>query len=184
MAARDTKTAYGLVSIANHWILAVAIIAMITVGLIVDGMDRSPERSQLLALHKATGVFVLALALWRVVWRLAQGFPGSVGHHSQFERVSAHISHWLLLALILIMPLSGLLWSLFNGRAVPVYGFFEIPAFARQEAIADLFETIHRLASKALIGVIGVHVLAAFKHHFIDRDATLKRMLGLRSAEA
>lgn len=179
MQIADGKKSFGLVSLLNHWIIGLAVIGLLTVGVILEGMPRGPEKAQLLALHKASGVVILALALWRISWRLRSGFPELAPDHPAWQRATAKAAHWFLMIAIIAMPASGLMWSLFAGRDVSMFGLFSIPAFASAPAIAETFEFIHRSLSKALIAVIAVHVGAALYHVMADTDRTIGRMFGM-----
>lgn len=154
-----TAGGYGLVSIMNHWVLGVAALGLVAAGLAASGMERGPERSALIATHKAFGALMLLAGLWRIGWRLREGFPAPA--HAGWRAGAATAMHWFLMAAIVVMAASGLLWSLNAGRPVSLFGIAEIPAFARNESLAETFETVHRLFSKAFIGAIALHIAGA-----------------------
>jgi cytochrome b561 len=177
--ARIDAQTYGLVSRVNHWLFAAAMIFMLAFGFYVfEGMARGPDMRVMADLHKAIGVLILGVGLWRVGWRLVAGFPPEAGEAPRWQSRAAKAAHWTLLAAILVMPLSGLANSYFGGRAVDVFGLFAIPAGTKAPALAELAEGVHVAGAWALAAIVLAHVAGALKHHFIDRDDTLRRMVG------
>jgi cytochrome b561 len=183
MMWRNARTSYGWVSIAVHWLAAVAIVALFGLGLWMTDLGYGhPWYNRAPALHEAVGMLVLALVLFRFGWRLATVTPELEPKMPRWERVAALGAHWLMYALMLAVLVSGYLISTAGGEAVDVFGWFAVPAlvdgFERQ---ADLAGWVHYYAAWALVLVAAGHTLAALKHHFIDRDRTLVRMLRPRS---
>ncbi len=133
-------------------------------------------------LHVALGVTLAALILCRLLVRLLSRFPESLPTHSRWERLSARAVHFVLYLLMLGMFVTGYLIITAEGDPLSVYGWFEIPGIVSSEGnLQDLAGEIHEYAAFVLIGLAVIHALAALKHHFIDRDDTLRRMLGRRS---
>lgn len=177
---RNSTTNYGLVAIALHWLVAAAVIGLFGLGLWMTGLDyydawykRGPE------LHKGIGILLFGAVTLRLVWRRLDPPPQPERTHAPWERRLAGIAHFLLYALLFAVMVAGYLISTADGRPISVFGLFEVPAtlsgLPEQEDIAG---EIHEWLAFALIGVAALHALAALKHHFIDRDRTLKRMLG------
>lgn len=161
------------ISRSLHWLIALGMIAnwiVAHLGEDEDFYDRT---------HMTIGILVLFFGTWRLLNRLREGFPNPLSKPSLFDPI-AKITHWILLLLPIIMPISGIL--LFYGEG---YGlsFFRFEFFkgtgVENKPLADLAEDIHELAATVLLFALGLHVLGALKHHFIDKDETLKRMLGL-----
>ncbi|MBP1807173.1 cytochrome b [Rubellimicrobium aerolatum] len=175
-SAPGLAPAYGPVSRLNHWITAVVMLAMLGLGFTLAFVELGEARRPVMNLHKAVGTLFLALALWRVLWRLACGFPPEPEGLPRWQSLAARATHWLLLAGILLMPLSGLLMSLFGGRPVDLFGLATIPALAESEAIAGAMNVVHGLAAYGVAALVVLHVAAALKHHLIDRDGVLARM--------
>ena len=174
---RDNPTAYGVVSRANHWIIAAAMIGMLVSGLFMAYGPMSPQDlAQIRDWHKAIGDVVLAYGLWRIGWRVARGFPKSASSMPRWQETASNLVHWGLLGTVLAMPLSGILTSVYNGRAVNSFGLV-IPAQDKVEWIATAAGMVHQYAAWALVGLLLLHIVAALKHHFIDRDTTLRRMI-------
>lgn len=178
MSDISKPTTYDLPSRANHWIVAIAMIGMLGFGLYLENADLARSvRGPLIGLHKAIGVLVLFYGVWRVGYRIRQGFPAALGDVTTWQEFAAKVVHWILLAGIIIMPVSGIVMSVFEGRPVNVFDVFVIPAVGDFPAVAEVAETIHAVAGKVLIFVVALHFLAVLKHRIIDRDATLTRMV-------
>lgn len=177
---KDRIEKFSGMTVALHWGLAVAMIAMLVFGLVLEDMERGEFKSALMWWHKGLGVALLAFAAWRLVWRLGNGMPETVAHIPGWQETASKATHWFLLLGTLFMPVSGIMLSLGNGRAIDVLGLFTIPAGAKNEALHEIGEVIHGAGGKLLIAAILLHVGGALKHHVVDRDATLPRMLGAR----
>ncbi len=172
-----TITAYDFISRFNHWIIALAVIGMLAFGTyLADFVPRGPEKGALINIHKAIGVLVLVFGLWRVGWRLAQGFPEPAGPAPNWQHLIAKLTHWMLILGIIVMPVSGMMMSLFGGHDISVFGLFVIPGQEENRALSSAAGGIHAIFSKVLIAFIVLHILGALKHHLIDKDATLVRM--------
>lgn len=176
---QNRSTTYSTVDRINHWLVAVAVIGLLTAGwiLYLDTLDQETAGS-LRDMHKAVGICVLVFGLWRVGYRLVNGFPESVGKVPSWQVMSARIAHYILLAGILVMPLSGFARGYFAGRGTDLFGLVSIPGAAvENEALSDLGSTVHFYAGLLVTLVLALHILAALKHHFLDRDSTLLRMM-------
>lgn len=174
---RDGGDSYGRISRLNHWVLAALMIAMLLSGLALGHAPLGDAISGVLRdWHKALGVVVLALGLWRVGWRLLHGFPEGGVPAPAWQAWAAKAAHWGLLAAIVGMPLSGVLMTLFAGRPLAV-GPLTIPGAPEVEWLAGLAREVHPAGGLALTGLVALHVGAALKHHLVDRDETLRRML-------
>lgn len=176
---RNTATEYGWISIALHWLAAVAIVGLFGLGLWMTGLGYGhPWYNRGPALHEAIGMLTFAVILFRLGWRLATVTPAFEAGMPRWERMAALAAHWLMYALMLAVVLSGYLISTAGGDPVSVFGWVEVPAvvygFDRQ---ADFAGWVHYYAAWALVLMAAGHTLAALKHHFINRDATLIRML-------
>lgn len=177
----NTEQRYGLVSMTIHWLTVLTVLSLFGVGLWMTGLDyyhawykKAPD------LHKSVGLLLLALTLVRIIWIIINPKPRPVPNSKHWERSVAAAVHGLLYLLLFSVMLSGYLISTADGRGIAVFGWFEIPAlpwrFAQQE---DMAGEVHEILAFSLIGVMLLHAGAALKHHVIDRDDTLRRMLGL-----
>jgi len=175
----NSRSGYGWVSIAVHWIAALAIVGLFGLGLWMTSLgyghawyNRAP------ALHESIGMIALALIAFRLAWRIVTVTPALEPGMPGWERIAALTAHWLMYALMVTVVVTGYLISTAGGEPVSVFGWFEVPAvipgFERQ---ADIAGWIHYYSAWALVLLAAGHTLAALKHHFIDRDATLVRML-------
>lgn len=178
----DTREKLSGVSVALHWVIALAMIAMVAFGLILEDMPRSDGKSALIQIHKSIGVIVLALALWRLAWRARQGMPDHVGSYTAVELTLAKATHGVLLAATVLLPLSGILLSIGSARAISIFGIPFIPQLlaTKNELLASVGHVSHAILGKLVIAAIILHVAGALKHHVVDRDGTLRRMLGQR----
>jgi cytochrome b561 len=169
---------FGITSRFNHWFTALVFIGMLCFGFYLSfgGLERE-VKGPLMGIHKSIGTLFLAFAFWRIGWRLAQGFPKDVAVMPAWQSIAAKATHWLLLLSVLAMPLSGVIMSIYGGRAINVFNWFTIPAQDKIETISGLAHSIHSYAPYAIAALITLHIAAALKHHFIDKDATLKRMV-------
>ncbi len=178
MIWRNTAEQYGIVAKGLHWLVAVLVIAMIGVGLYMSGQDPSPSLFQLYAWHKSVGITILLLAVLRLVWKLSGRRPSPLPGHRAWEKHLALAIHGLLYAALFLMPISGWIMSSAKDFSVSFFGLFTLPDLVSpDEDLAELAEEVHEVAAYALIAMIVLHFAGAMKHHLIDRDATLRRML-------
>ncbi|MBB4286343.1 cytochrome b [Roseospira goensis] len=183
MRLTDSKTGYGLVTIINHWAIAVLMLGLIAFGLILEGMPRTPDKGALVGLHKSLGVLALALALVRIGWRAWQPAITPFAHQPRWEPTLARAMHLTLIAATILIPLSGVLSSVFGGRDLTVFGLFTIPALGEVAAVRSVAHVIHGPGSYLVLALVAGHALVSLKHHFLDRDTTLRRMLTSRVAQ-
>lgn len=173
---RNTVDGYGLMSRALHWFLAVLILGVMILGLVVEDMPKGPERAGLMNWHQSFGTVVLVLVALRLAWRLVNPLPQPVGS-ARTQRL-ASLMHWLLYGLMIAQPLSGLVQVQAAGRSLMLFGAFEVPRLiAENTALKEILEEVHETVWIVLAVAVAGHVAAALKHHFIDRDKTLVRML-------
>ncbi|MBL28575.1 MAG: cytochrome b [Rhodospirillaceae bacterium] len=170
---------YGLVSKLLHWLIAAGIVGLVILGWWMVGLsyyDAWYNRG--LALHRAFGLIVLALAILFVGWRLLSPPPRLQQTLKPWERAAANTVHVVLLAAMVAIPTSGYFISTSAGAGVPIFGLFEVPALtAVPDRLRDLAIAVHYYLAYGVIAVAAMHAGAALKHQFIDRDGTLKRML-------
>ena len=176
MSAHYTATAKAL-----HWCIAVLIFGMLGLGFYMTGLDLSPTKLQLYSWHKWAGVTVFMLVVVRLAWRVTHRPPALPAHMPALERFAAHAGHHLLYVLMIAIPLSGWLMSSAKGFQTVWFGVLPLPdLLAKDKALGNLLETVHFVLNYTLIAVLLGHVGAALKHHFIDRDDVLIRMLPRR----
>ena len=171
---------YGAVAIALHWLIALLIALNYMAAWISEDMSKA-DAAKVMANHKAIGITVLLLTVVRIGWRLAHRGPELLPM-ARWERVLAHATHGFLYLLMLAIPLAGwLMHSAFSGGApVPVFGLFSYPGLpmALDKHLAeDVFGAIHGTLATAMLGLMGLHVLGALKHQFVDKVPELQRIL-------
>ncbi len=139
-------------------------------------MADGPSKAAAIGLHKTVGAIVLILGGWRGLRRLKKGLPAAASAMPRWQRVSAHLVHWLLLTAIIVFPVTGLIGSYFGRRAVEVFGFFTIAAGPKADWISSRAYGIHAPLAYICLAGLALHIGGALKHHFIDRDSTLTRI--------
>ncbi len=176
-----SATRYGAIAMTLHWLIAVAIVGLLIVGKYMHDLPESnPDKLALYQLHKSFGLIVLLLTVFRIVWRLMHPVPRLPGAMPAWERRAAHASHFLFYALMLGLPLSGWLRVSTDRDGIPTlwFGLFEVPHFPLlSKTLTNLLHDTHVVMGNALILLLIIHVGAALKHHFWDRDNVFKRML-------
>jgi len=181
MRWRNTENHWGVITITIHWLSALTVFGLFGLGLWMVELDyydawynKAPD------LHQSIGLLLLALTLVRMVWRQINSTPLPLTSHTYRERKMATLIRYSLYLLLIMVLLSGYLISTADGRAIAVFNWFQVPAtlqgIDKQEDIAGV---IHLWLSVSLVSLAALHAMAAIKHHFFDRDRTLKRMFGL-----
>jgi cytochrome b561 len=181
MMLKNTDTGYGWVAIALHWLMALIVFGLFGLGLyMVELSYYDAWYRGSLELHKSIGISLLLLWLARIAWRLLSINPHTEAR-TRRERLEQAVAHWMHIALYAVMLgllLTGYLISTADGRGIEVFELFKVPALPwsinNQEDIAG---DIHEILAWSLIVLVAVHALAALKHHFIDKDKTLIKML-------
>lgn len=171
----------GRLSLGLHWGVGASVLGLIAFGFWLRTVPGGPDKTAFVQIHKSVGVLVFAVALARVAWRMREGFPAPAGPHALWERRGAILLHVFLIAATLLMPLSGILRSLAYARPVSLFGLPVIPQLfeVKHETLYAMASNLHYGLALALSAGLALHVAAALKHHWIDRDATLRRILGL-----
>ncbi|MGX9375058.1 cytochrome b [Pantoea ananatis] len=181
MLLRNSPGRYGWLSIFLHWSMALVIYAMFALGLWMVGLSyydtwyhNAPE------IHKSIGVILMLALIIRLIWRVISPPPKPLSSYSPLVCITAVVAHGLLYGLLIAILFSGYLISTADGKPVSVFGWFSLPAVLTGAGEqADLAGDIHLWLAWSIVILSVLHGLAALKHHFIDRDITLKRMLGL-----
>jgi cytochrome b561 len=167
---------------ALHWAIAVLIFGMLGLGFYMTGLDLSPTKLQLFSWHKWAGVTVFVLVVVRLAWRVGHKPPALPQHMPPIERLAAHAGHLVLYVLMFAIPLSGWLMSSAKGFQTVWFGVLPIPdLLAKDKELGDLLQTVHLALNFLLIAVLVGHIGAALKHHFLNKDDVLTRMLPRRA---
>ena len=177
---KNSTLSYGWVSIVFHWVSAIIVIGMFALGWwMVDLNYYSSWYTDAPHYHKSVGLLLVALMLVRLTWNLSQKTPTPLG--TKWEIKAAKLAHLLLYLLVFSLFISGYLISTADERGITIFNWFTLGSlgrfFAEQEDIAGM---VHEYVAYVLIGLASLHGLAALKHHFINNDNTLVRMLTIK----
>lgn len=183
MNIRNSAQQYGLVAIIMHWLMALLMLAMfalgywmVTLGYYDDWYHQAPE------LHKSVGMSLMLLLVLRLGWRWWSIRPALMG--KTWEKIVALTVHRLHYVIMLLLVVSGYLIPTATGQGIDLFGWFTIPSLMMLEkSSVDWLGQLHEYMAWFMLGLTAMHAAAALKHHFIDRDVTLLRMLGISTAE-
>lgn len=176
---------YSKVAMGFHWLIALMIIGLIVFGILMTNPE-TPNRFELYQLHKSFGICVLILSVLRLLWRLGHKPPPLPTGMKAWEIAAAKSTHVAFYIIMIGMPLLG--WAMVSSSefVIPTKIFKvilwpDLPGLPRDKAVESIFKNLHHWIGKATIALILLHVGAALKHHFINKDNILARMLPLRS---
>lgn len=181
MRWRNSLERWGAMAKTLHWAIALFILANMPLGLWADSLPLSPTKVEAFYWHKTIGLTVLWLALLRLLWRLTNPTPRLPAAMPGWERRLAHASHGLLYAAMIAMPLSG--WTIHSASGFPLdlYGLLPVPnivpAGLDDSAVEDAAAAVHYWLFIVICGLLTLHIGGAAKHHWVDRDDVLRRML-------
>jgi cytochrome b561 len=179
LPADNAASTYDAVAVVLHWLLAVLIVVSFFLGLLMVDLPFSPQRFRFFNWHKWLGIAVLMLSAGRLLWRASGHRPPPVpAAMAPWQRAAFRGTHLVFYALFFVVPLLG--WAYTSAVGVPVVflGWLPLPDFvARDKALGDdVLKPLHAAASYLLAAIVVVHVAAALKHHYIERDGLLVRM--------
>jgi len=184
MALSNSSTRFGGVAKTFHWLTALLILTAMPLGLLATRGDISTDEgiartAWLFSLHKTVGVAAFWVALLRILWAITQDRPALLHPDRKLESFAAEAVHWLLYISMMLVPLSG--WfhhAAATGFAPILWPFGQtLPFIPKSDTLAHLFEGWHFVLTKVLALSVILHIAGAIKHHAIDKDATLRRML-------
>lgn len=179
MSTTNSTARYSRGAIILHWLIALLIIGNFVGAWTSEDLPRD-QRMIMMGYHKATGIVILLLTLVRIGWRLINPPPPLLETLKTWEAALARVTHALFYVLMLAVPLAGLgLHSAFaQGKPVSIFGLFDFPALpvGIDKPTIGLFHELHEVTATAMLVLLGLHVAAALKHQFLDRDGTLARM--------
>jgi cytochrome b561 len=169
---------YGAVAQLLHWIVAALIVTQFVLANLAEDLPLGAAKFAMLARHKSVGMTILMLAILRLLWRIGHAPPPLPAAMPQYERRLARITHVLLYALLFAMPLSGWLMSSAKNFPVSWFGLFAWPNLIAPDPVKfDFFKELHEVLATTLFAVALLHIAAALKHHFYDKNEVLRRML-------
>lgn len=171
---------YTRVAIGLHWVIALIIFGTFALGVYMHELPLSPTKLKLYSYHKWIGVTIFALVLFRLLWRLGHRPPPPPPSMPAWQHRAAAVTHVVLYALTLAIPISGWLMSSASGFQVVYLGILPIPdVLAKDKALADQLKDAHQFLNISMLALVVLHVAAALKHHLLDRDDVLARMFPL-----
>ena len=184
-SVNTSQTRYTLPAMALHWLLALALLGLFGMGLFMADLPISPLRLKLYNWHKWAGVSVLALSALRLVWRLTHRPPALPDHVADampaWQHWAHNGTHYALYALFFIVPLVGWAYSSAAGFPIVLFGVLQLPDFVpADKALAELIKPWHEISAFAMMGLAVLHVAAALKHQWVDKDQLLQRILPTR----
>ena len=173
VAHRYTNTAVFL-----HWVIFAMIACGFALAVYMTDLPFSPLKLKYYSWHKWIGVSIFLLVLVRIAWRCTHAAPPLPPAMSEWQRRAASASHVLLYLLIVVIPLSGWLYSSSAGVPTVYLGLVQLPdLLARDKSLAELLKTVHGALNYSMLALVAIHAAAAVRHHFVDRDDVLSRML-------
>ena len=183
----DTPNQFSTITIVLHWLIGLFMIGLLAVGVYMV----ETKTYSLYSWHKAFGFLIFFVIVLRIVWRIKNGWPIPISQYKKTEHLIAKAVHWILILGTVLLPVSGFLSSSISGNGVSIFGF-EIVAqnpdpkninkvLAHSKDLASLFLFIHQWIGYIIIGSLVLHILGSLKHHFIDKDGTLRRILGTKA---
>lgn len=184
LATRPSR--YTATAIVLHWLLALVVLGLFGMGLYMADLPFSPQRLKLYNWHKWAGMSFLMLSVLRLLWRLLNRPPALPAAITQamptWQTRAYHATHHLLYVLFFAVPLAGWAYSSAAGFSIVLFGQLPLPdLLAVNKDLAEQIKPLHELLAFALVGLAGLHMAAALKHHWLDRDGLLLRILPSRA---
>ncbi len=178
MSIRNSSQTWGSLSIGLHWLTLILILGLALVGLNMDDLPNGPQKIQVYALHKSFGLTVLALTVIRLSWRLFSVTPDTVPNTPVWQEWIAKLVHAALYVLLFAMPISGWLYNSAAGFPLKYFGLFSLPKLSGYDPqLKELARESHETIFYIMAVLLLMHAGAALKHHYLDKDNTLTRML-------
>ena len=179
MRARNSSVHYGAVAMALHWVVLALVLLSWAFGQFGDELPRGAARAAGLFVHISTGLAIVVLVIARLAWRLVDPPPGGEASFvGKWGDWSSRAVHYALYALLVIIPVVGIAVQFARGKALPVFGLFEIASpWQADRAFAHDLKEVHETLANGMMILIGLHAAAALVHHFVLGDRTLARML-------
>ena len=172
------RTRHDGVTMFLHWSVALLILVAFAIAQGRGLVPRGPERTALMDLHRSIGVLVLALVALRMVWRAVSPPPPMSAGTAPLLLLAAKAGHLALYALMIAVPLAGVLMTQAHGHPVTVFGLFALPTLiGESHGFGDVLERLHELLGTAIVALAGLHAVAALVHQHVLKDGTLNRML-------
>lgn len=166
-----------------HWLMAILLAGLLALGFYMHDLPLSPEKLKLYSWHKWAGVSAFLLVWLRLLWRVAHHPPALPASMPRWQQIAAHAGHHLLYVLMIAIPLSGWLMSSAKGFQTVWFGVLPIPdLIGKNKELGEQLVLLHKALNLSLLAILAAHIGAALKHHFIDKDDILNRMLPWRTS--
>lgn len=177
MAIKNTIQCYGSAAKFFHWLIAILVVFMLLLGAFLGDFPKQ-IKPVMFIIHKSTGLTIMALMILRLLWALLNTSPMLSATTPKWQRIISRGIHGLFYLCLIAMPLSGFLMSSASGHATNVWWLFSVKApIPENKALASFLGDVHTYLAWAILVLITLHILAAIKHFFIDKDHTVQRML-------
>ncbi|WP_159810009.1 cytochrome b/b6 domain-containing protein [Litoreibacter roseus] len=180
----NSRSTYGGVTKTFHWLTALLILTLIPLGIYANGLpyetgEQLAFKAQVFSIHKTLGVTVFFVALTRILWAISQPKPAPLHGDQKVQHFLAETVHWLLYASLIVVPLSGWIHHAATTGFAPIWWPFgqSLPFVPKDDGLAHTFASLHIIFERVLLVAFLLHFAGAMKHHVIDKDATLRRML-------
>lgn len=189
MPLTNSATSFGSVTKSFHWLTALLILSNLPLGWLATQVahqievtpteDLIARATFLFSLHKTLGVVIFFVALGRIAWAISQPKPGLLNGDKGIEAWAAETVHWLLYGSLVLVPLSGWVHHAATSGFAPIWWPLgqNLPLIPKSELLSETASTLHFVLMLVLASAIAAHVAGALKHHLLDGDATLRRML-------
>lgn len=172
------KTKYTPLAILFHWLTALGIFVCFPLGLYMSDLALSPRKLQLISYHKWLGVTIFAILVFRIIWRFFHQPPALPESMPAWQITASNLTHIALYFFMIAVPLSGWIMSSAKGFTTVYLGIFPLPdLISKDTVLAESLVDVHEFLNYALLLLVLLHIAAAIKHHFINHDSVLVRML-------
>jgi len=184
MQLTNTAERYGAIAQLFNWTIVSLVVAQFVLANQAEAAEDAHQlvqQAKILATHKSVGMTIFMLAILRLIWRFTNAVPAATPTTKPWQAKLASGMHWALYVLILITPLAGWLMSSAETHSATWFGLFTFPdLIAPNEGRAEQFEELHEALASGIFFLSILHILAALKHHVIDKDNVLRRMLPMK----
>lgn len=179
MRLRNSPGHYGAIALSFHWITVALVIIAWSLGTFDDVLPRGPARAAGLLVHISAGLAIMAMLVARVAWRVGDAPPqADATALGVWGDRAGRLAHIALYALLIAVPVSGIVVQFARGNALPLFGLYEIASpWLADRAFARSVKEVHEVLANALVILAALHAAAAVFHHWVLRDRTLLRML-------
>ncbi len=178
MCLRNTTSTYGYATKAFHWICAILVLSLLTVGCLMGYIDSKPLQGTVYNIHKIIGITTLCIGTLFTLWSLSSTKPQYPTSMAKWETTLATVARFLLYGFLLVMPFSGWIMSTASEHSPHFFGtILAMPGIPVSKSLANIGKNIHNYLAWIIAAVVLLHTLGALKHHFMDKNDVLKRML-------